>query len=115
MSTWKLVTRRLYEIGGSASYRQIDNGTISSLDIHGALTTARLLGVITSNRKKGYGIEATYALTEMGRLWCEGKLREGRGQGTAKSCKSLGFVATWLRALPETVKLPTPWQLPLFD
>ncbi len=113
MSAWKVVVRRLYDRGGTATTRQIDDGSLP-FDPLPSLLQARNLGLASSTGRHGLR-GATHSLTHKGVLWCEGKLRDVRGDGTAKSRKSLGFIATWLRALPETVCLPNPAQMPLFD
>ena len=111
MSAWKIVTRRLYRLGGTAKTRELDDGSYDT--IH-ALTDARKLGLVSSTGRHGiHG--ARHSLTERGLLWCEGKLRDTRGEGTAESAKSIGFIATWLRALPSTVHLPNPAQISLFE
>lgn len=113
MSAWKITLHHLYALGGTATTRQIDDGSLPFDPLH-SLMQARNLGLVSSTGRHGiHG--ATHSLTQKGILWCEGKLRDVRGDGTAKSRKSLGFIATWLRALPETVRLPHPAQIPLFD
>jgi hypothetical protein len=110
MSAWKIVVRRLHNLGGTANTRRLDDGSFDCLQ---ALACSRRLGLTVSTGRSPEG--ATHSLTERGLLWCEGKLRDTRGEGTAMTRKSMGLIATWLRALPDTVYLPNPAQIPLFE
>ena len=106
MSAWKIAVRALYGQGGTATLEQIQMSVGGIYISDGCLRVAIGLGLVTSNAMRGgnkYREKATYVLTQKGWLWSQGKLTDGRGIGTAKSRKALGFMATWLLALPEGI------------
>lgn len=105
MSAWKIAVRALYKQGGTATLEQLQMSVGGIYISKGCLCTAMELGLVTSDGMRGYHIKATYALTQKGWLWSQGKLTDGRGIGTAKSRKALGFMATWLLALPEGIRV----------
>ena len=118
MSTghWKRVLHKLYELGGTATLEQLRTGrgwmsiTKRCLDVavnHGLVVVGSKCEGIKQRPR------TSFSLTTKGRLWCQGKIIEGRGIGTARSCKAYGFLATWLLALPERIRLsevPPYWQ-----
>ncbi len=105
MSGWKVALHELYNLGGTARLRQLqvtDNG-IHITDHN--LRTAISYGLVVSSGRLDARSPVLFSLTVKGYLWCQGKIIEGRGIGTAKSRKALGFRATWLLSLPEGVRI----------
>lgn len=118
MSAWKIAVHELYKNGGTANLRRLQM-TLGGTDISdGSLRVAIRLGLVVLNGKhsvKGQRPHSLFSLTTKGKLWCQGKLIDGRGIGTARNGKALGFMATWLLALPEGVHVTETrsfWQQP---
>ena len=68
MSAWRLVVRELYERGPLAS-RQF----VGVPDAHSALRRARQLGLVESPGRGGARGYKPWAITELGRAYCEGR------------------------------------------
>lgn len=105
MPGWKVALHELYNLGGTAMLSQLqvtDNG-IHITDHN--LRTAISYGLAVSSGRQDARSPVLFSLTVKGYLWCQGKFIEGRGIGTAKSPKAMGFRATWLLSLPEGVRI----------
>lgn len=101
MSAWRILVRRLYDLGGGPLPRPAFDNTGDELGEQwkAQLVPAIRHGLIQSGKHK-YGWRWT--LTQRGRDWCEGRYevverldnrRKGRGPQQIK--------ATWLVALPR--------------
>lgn len=114
MSTWRILARSLYAIGGSGTMAQFGDG--GSAAEGAALYSMRQMGLVETNGVRGPA--CVYTLTPLGRDWCEGRVQEYRGhlpcerelarralrrgdKINATPTKRLRFVATWLAALPR--------------
>lgn len=98
MSAWKLVARELYEAGrpmASTEFLHVDRD---------ALWRASRAGVVQqvsgSRKEHGSSEPATFVLTPRGREWCE-----GRATPTKKDEHGFVWVATWLKALPQGLRV----------
>lgn len=110
MSAWKLTLSRIHSLGGTATVKQIDDGSISGLS--NALKALETYGLVQTNRSLGHHRtpeKAVYVLTENGWLLCEGRVRFGRLRGP----RGRRFTATWLRSFPGAIPFQTTAQLSL--
>lgn len=135
MSSWRIVTRALYELGAPATAAQVELQANGMAGVSGALQEAADKGLMHrpgSGHAPGNGAPL-WALTDLGRQWAEGRVRDVRGAlpeerarwnnrgGKRGHCgqsprgprgRGIWFAATWLAALPRGVRIePGPLQL----
>lgn len=98
MSTWRIITKALYAVGGGPVHTSVfDPLHMSYGTFWDGIERARHLGMV-ENTVSGWGVASRgrWALTQAGIDWCEGRL------GDEYRHKRLFIVATWLKALPQT-------------
>lgn len=91
MSNWKLIARELHAAGRPMRWEEM--GGFSRQDMQ----RARLMGVVQC---VGYPGHYRWALTQVGRDWCEGRAVQQYSRPGGYQ-----WVATWLRALPQGLRL----------
>jgi hypothetical protein len=114
VSTWRTVTRALYELGGAATVEEIEcrvGGICSGGD---ALAQAALHGLVKGPGKSGGGNLRPWHLTQKGIDWCEGRLRERQGPKKTgiPGAGRMRWFPTWLSSLPRGIRITTPETLP---
>jgi hypothetical protein len=105
MSGWRIVTRALYELGGSGTTRDVARhlGRYDWLDLSSILSSCRGVGTLTSSAV-GVGSNSdtpcTWTLTPVGIGWCEGRY-------VAVTVRPGGrhWAATWIESLPRGLTL----------
>jgi hypothetical protein len=119
MSVWRSLVRNLHELNRPAPLRDWDDFAFTGEAVRSAVTTLRDHGLIVCLGI--YGRHAVYALTQLGRDFCEGRVVAVRGlrgdpawekrrntnwryRVSSKAFKRHGlktrFIATWLNPLP---------------
>lgn len=105
MSTWRILIRGLHAIGGEGELLQFGETDRAS---YGALDMMRRAGLI---RIVARDQRSRYALTRLGRDWCDGFVREFQVRtGPTRTTKEyrtgpmvgMRFGATWLAPLRPT-------------
>lgn len=70
MSAWRLVVKKIYECGGSATTSQLSRVFSASFNLQSALTQAKRWGVVVNNGR--HGEKTIYTLTDLGLLFAAG-------------------------------------------
>lgn len=118
MSMWRITIRTLHELGGKATTTEIARGSgFQAYEVGEELRYLKAMGMVegggTSGGRRGM---ATWALTECGVAYCEGRIavvRDHDGQRKAlgiRGTRMPRFVATWLSSLPKGIRIKQPEQ-----
>jgi hypothetical protein len=103
MSAWRIITKALYAAGGGPVHTSaFDNAELSYDGFWHGIERAGNLGMIV-NTVSGWGVaeRGRWALTDMGRDWCEGRIAVCCPLWDRGRTKAQRPVATWLKALPR--------------
>jgi hypothetical protein len=92
--------RRLYELGGTATTKQIDDGS-GATATHG-LAYAKFFGLVSGGGKQGRNKVATWSLTPLGEAWALNLVEDRHHKHAGVKT---WFAPTWLSALPRGVRL----------
>jgi hypothetical protein len=97
MSAWRVLVRRLYELGGEGTRDQFDDFSMSAGSSNWAVERAKALGLIELVDKRRQ--RPRWRLTELGRRYCEGEA-ELRHAPRITGGKAADYIAaSWLSCL----------------
>jgi hypothetical protein len=97
MSAWRVMVKRLHELGGAARRSKFDTFTDLSRASSG-LYMAERLGLV---RHEGRGPAAIWHLTPLGQAYCEGRAEERfKPQAKTGGRAPIVIAATWLMSYP---------------
>lgn len=98
MTTWRIVTRSLYDLGGTATNAQIRRNLPMCVITAGvALNRAAEFGLV---HRTGPKTQSHWHLTTHGWDWCENKIQQVETRPGGRR-----WVATWLISLPRGVRI----------
>lgn len=98
MSAWKLIAKELYAAGHPLASTEFMHG--SRRDAFEAAKRGIVQRANGTRAERGGNAQTLWELTPLGREWCEGRaMPEYRRPG------GYCWIATWLRALPQGLRI----------
>jgi hypothetical protein len=97
VSEWRLIVREVASSDKPVSLTRFHPGSVARAEEHFALIKR------ISNHARNHGAEVLYVLTDLGREWIEGRIEERERRPGGRY-----MAATWLRALPQGMRIGAP-------